>query len=120
MARLTFERLVRRAIEELPSEVLDVLENIAVVVEDEPSDQQLLRSGLGPEYTLHGLYEGVPLPQRGAGYSMVLPDKITIFRRPIEDSCRSYVEMKQLVKSVVRHEIAHYFGFSDEDLSKHG
>ena len=118
MARLAFERLVRNAIDELPPDVLEVLENIAIVVEDEPSQRQLVNAGLEPGYTLHGLYEGVPLPQRGSGYSMVLPDKITIFRGPIEETCRGYGEMKELVKSVVRHEVAHYFGFTDEELSR--
>jgi len=117
MGRLTFEQLVRRALEELPPDVLDALENIAVVVEDEPSERQLLSSGLGAGETMCGLYEGIPLSQRGSGYTMVLPDKITIFRGPIARSCRSFGEMKQLIKDVVRHEVAHHFGWSDGDLS---
>lgn len=116
--RLAFEKLVRRAIEELPDDVLETLENVAVVVDDEPSQRQLQGSGLEPGETLYGLYEGIPLTQRGYGYTMVLPDKITIFRGPIERDCRTYGEIKQLVKDVVRHELAHYFGYSDAQLSE--
>lgn len=115
--RLAFERLVRRAIEGLPDDVLETLENIAIVVDDEPSQRQLQGSGLGPGETLYGLYEGIPLTQRGYGYTMVLPDKITIFQGPIERDCRTHGEIKQLVKDVVRHELAHYFGYSDAELS---
>lgn len=116
--QLAFERLIDRAIRELPADVLEALDNIAIVVEDEPTERHLKTAGLDQGDSLYGLYEGVPLTQRGSYYSMVLPDKITIFRGPIERDCRSYGEMKQLVKDVVRHELAHYFGFSDETLAK--
>jgi predicted Zn-dependent protease with MMP-like domain len=111
-----FEELVARAIEELPDELRERLENVDIVVADEPSHAQRRTERLGPRDTLFGLYEGVPLTERTQGYDLVMPDKITIFQRPIEESCRSDSQIVALVKRVVRHEIAHHFGISDDRL----
>jgi predicted Zn-dependent protease with MMP-like domain len=111
-----FEELVARAIEELPDELRERLENVDVVVADEPSRAQRRAERLRPRDTLFGLYEGVPLTGRTQGYDLVMPDKITIFQRPIEESCRSDSQVVALVKRVVRHEIAHHFGISDDRL----
>ncbi len=111
-----FEELVARAIEELPEEFRERLENIDIVVADEPSRAQRHAERLGPRDTLLGLYEGVPLTERTQGYDLVMPDKITIFQRPIEESCRTDSQIVALVKRVVRHEIAHHFGISDDRL----
>jgi predicted Zn-dependent protease with MMP-like domain len=111
-----FEELVARAIEELPEELRERLENVDIVVADEPSRAQRRAEHLGPRDTLLGLYEGVPLTNRTHGYDLVMPDKITIFQLPIEESCRSDKQIVNLVKRVVRHEIAHHFGISDERL----
>ena len=73
-----------------------------------------------PGDTLYGLYEGVPLTRRTTNYGLVLPDKISIYKKPIESSCRSNEEIKRKVREVVQHEIAHYFGFSDEQLDEMG
>lgn len=111
-----FEQLVARAIEELPEEFRERLENIDIVVEDEPSPAQRRAEHLRPRDTLLGLYEGVPLTERTQGYDLVMPDKITIFQRPIEESCHSDSQIVAQVKRVVRHEIAHHFGISDDRL----
>jgi predicted Zn-dependent protease with MMP-like domain len=111
-----FEQLVARAIEELPEEFRESLENIDIVVADEPSRAQRRANRLGPRDTLLGLYEGVPLTERTHGYGLVMPDKITIFQGPIEDTCRSDAEIVGQVQRVVRHEVAHYFGISDDRL----
>jgi len=76
--------------------------------------------GLGPGQTLFGLYEGVPLTERSSHYGMVLPDKITIFRQPIEAYCRSEEEIRQMVRRTVLHELAHHFGIPDQRLRELG
>ncbi len=105
-----------RAIEALPWKFRRRLENIDVVVQDWPSREQLNQAGLRSRWQLLGLYEGVPLTERGIRYNLVPPDKITIFQGPIEAMCRTPEEMEAEVGRVVRHEIAHHFGLSDERL----
>ncbi len=114
MERGKFEELVAKTLNDLPLEFRNRLENIDVVVLDYPTPRQLaeLRRGM----TLLGLYEGVPHTKRTTGYSMVLPDKITIFQKPIEAKCRSEKEIAMEIQRVVRHEIAHHFGLDDEFL----
>ena len=116
MDRDRFEELVVRAVNELPEEFLDQLHNLDIVVEDRPSYSQRRKTRTGSGYDLLGLYEGVPQTRRGRGYGMVLPDKITIFKGPIEARCRSEDEIEAEVRRVVRHEIAHHFGISDVRL----
>ncbi len=115
-----FENLVLEAVNALPEEFKERLENIDLVVEHVASVEQLREAGLGEGDELLGLYEGVPLTERGAHYGLVLPDKISIFKRPIERSCRSDEEIRDLVASVVKHEIAHFFGIGDEWLEEMG
>jgi predicted Zn-dependent protease with MMP-like domain len=105
-----------KAIDELPPEFRDRLENVDVIVEDWPSPTQLNRNNIKSRFGLLGLYEGVPHINRGPGYGMVLPDKITIFRKPIEARCHSWQEVEEEVARVVRHEIAHHFGIDDHRL----
>lgn len=114
--RRRFERLVARALSELPEQFRSRIDNVAVVVEERPDPRRLAELGYGPDEDLLGLYEGVPLGDRGTGYSLVLPDRITIFRQPILAVCRSEEEVVEEVKLTVMHEIAHYFGISDEEL----
>jgi predicted Zn-dependent protease with MMP-like domain len=116
MERQEFEALVFRAIESLPAEFKNKLENVDVLVEDWPSPQQIRQLRLRSKAQLLGLYEGVPQTRRDSGYNMVLPDKITIFQKPIEAQCRSSQEIESEIGSVVRHEIAHHFGIGDATL----
>ncbi|MBC8275986.1 MAG: metallopeptidase family protein [Chloroflexi bacterium] len=118
MDRERFEWLVTRAVQALPEEFVARLENIDVVVEDWPTVEQLARAGLRHGQTLLGLYEGVPLTKRGRHYGLVPPDKITIFRKPIEAKCRYDAEITVEIKRVVRHEIAHHFGIGDARLEQ--
>ena len=118
MDRERFEWLVARAIDNLPDEFLTKLENVDVVVEDWPNQGQMARAGLGRGETLLGLYEGVPLTRRGRHYGLVPPDKITIFRKPIEAKCRYETEITTEIQRVVRHEIAHHFGIGDARLEQ--
>ncbi len=111
-----FAQLVTRAVEDLPQEFLTRLDNVDVVVEEYPTLARLRKSGLSRGETLLGLYEGVPQTKRGSHYGMVLPDKITIFQKPIEANCRSGAELYAEVSRVLKHEIAHHFGISDARL----
>jgi predicted Zn-dependent protease with MMP-like domain len=117
--RAKFEELVAAAIEGLPEEFLERLDNVDIIVDDYPTRSQLRKSRTGRNYTLLGLYEGVPLTERH-DYTMVLPDKITIFQRPIEEKCRTEKEIKDEVRRVVVHEIAHHFGIGDGRLRELG
>ncbi len=94
------------------------LENVDVVVEDEPTRSQLRKSRVRRNETLLGLYEGIPRTRRDTGYGLVLPDKISIFQKPIEEKCRGEDEITREVERVVRHEIAHHFGIGDDTLRK--
>ncbi len=118
MERERFEALVAQALNDLPTEFHSKLENIDVVIEDWPTSMQLTEMELRHRTELLGLYEGVPQNRRGGGYSMVLPDKITIFQRPIEAKCRSDGKIEMEIQAVLRHEIAHHFGMSEEDLRR--
>ena len=116
--RERFEELVAEAVSLLPEEFQNRLENVDVVVEDRPSSMHLASAGISGARTLLGLYEGVPQIRRGRGYGLVAPDKITIFRKPIESMCRNEDEVRDRIGRVVRHEIAHHFGTGDARLSQ--
>jgi predicted Zn-dependent protease with MMP-like domain len=115
---LDFYELVERALEGLPPELSELLDNVAIVVEDWPEHSTPLVAD-DPDDTLYGLYEGVPLTQRGTSYYSVLPDRITIFRGPLErDFPRE--ELEEQIRITVVHEIAHHFGFDEERLEELG
>jgi predicted Zn-dependent protease with MMP-like domain len=109
-----FARLVARALDDLPAEFREQMRNIEIVVEDEPSPEQLRGDG-----ELLGLYEGVPLTDRGA-MEPYLPDRISIFRGPIERISASPRRQADIVRDTVVHEIAHHFGVSDKRLGELG
>jgi predicted Zn-dependent protease with MMP-like domain len=117
MSREEFERVVAKALDELPAEVAALLDNVAVVVEDEPTVDDLVEAGLDPETdTLFGVYQGLALPERGGSYGNVLPDRIVIYRRPLLDECQDRIELIREIRDTVVHEIGHYFGVGEEDL----
>ena len=116
MDRERFEWLVAEVVDSLPDEFHTKLENIDVVVQDEPTPSQLAELRLKRSETLLGLYQGVPLTKRSRHYGMVVPDKITIFQKPIETRCKNDIEVKAEIKRVVQHEIAHHFGIGDARL----
>ena len=119
MLREEFEDLVIDAVAALPEELLSHLDNVAIVVEEWPSAEQMAEHGLKRRDELLGLYEGIPLTDR-AGYNLVLPDKITIFQGTLESSCSTAEEMAAEVQLTVAHEIAHHFGIDDERLEEMG
>lgn len=116
MRREDFEDLVVQALEELPEYFKKKLENIEVVVETRPTSEVLKKLQIGHPRLLLGLYQGVPLKRRGIRYGSVLPDKVTLYQEPIESVCNSEEEIEERVREVVKHEIGHYFGLSEDEL----
>lgn len=113
-----FDKLITRAMDELPQEYITGLENVAIVMADEPTEEQKVKMKLREHTILLGLYEGIPLTQRGAGYTFVLPDKITLFKHSILRVVRNEEELFEQVKRTLWHEIAHYYGLSHAHMDK--
>ena len=114
--RRDFQELVREALTDLPDEFAAAMKNVAVVVEEEPSAEDLESVGLDPEQDdLYGLYHGVPLPERGPD-APVLPDRIAINRQPILWDCETREQVVAEVRTTVIHELGHYFGLDEDEL----
>ena len=111
-----FEELVVSALQGLPKFLKKKMENVEVVIEDWASGEVLSEMDLQSPYQLLGLYQGVPFQRRGFYYGNVLPDKITLYRLPIESICKTREEIEEKVREVVIHEVGHYFGLDDERL----
>jgi predicted Zn-dependent protease with MMP-like domain len=118
MDRREFERLVAQACKRIPREFRQRVENVAIVVEPEPSRSQLRSAGVPPSDTLLGLYQGVPLTQRGSWYQMVLPDKISLFQGPIEREARNSEDLPRVIYETLWHELAHYFGMEERQVRR--
>ena len=116
--RQAFERLVAEVLETLPSPFREKLSNVAVVVADHPTDDEVQSIGLPPEDDLLGLYQGTPYGERGGDYHLVPPDRVTIYRRPILAAAHSEAGVRREVRETVLHEIGHYFGLSDADMEE--
>jgi predicted Zn-dependent protease with MMP-like domain len=116
----SFERYVAQALEDVPKQLLERLENLEIVIEDWPDAETLRMARISSRYGLLGFYHGVPLTHRTTSYMLVAPDKISIYRRPIEAICSTEDELREMVGRVVRHEIAHYFGIDDDRLHELG
>jgi predicted Zn-dependent protease with MMP-like domain len=116
VTRDRFLALVREALADIPAEFRDALHNIAIVVEDEPTLEQLHEVDLEPPETLLGLYEGTPLPERAWAHGNVLPDKVTLFQGPIEDASDDEDDVVVAIGETLIHEIGHYFGLSEEEI----
>ena len=117
MSREEFEELVRQAVESLPREFLDRLDNVEIVVEEWPRASQLMSLGLHPSSLLFGLYQGLPKTRPNRS---IYPDKITIFAGPILQVSPTPEMVKQKVTQVVKHEIAHHFGMDENRVRKTG
>lgn len=121
ISRRRFEEIVSEAIDEIPEGLWQVVDNLAVTVEEWPTRRQIESVGLGPGHTLLGLYEGIPLTKRTSDYGLASPDKITIFRGPILQICPPDEDaVRTQIRRTVLHEIAHHFGISDERLVELG
>ena len=116
MERKDFEKLVIKALENLPEIFKRSLDNVDVVIEDEPTSYQAGMVDAAHRRMVLGLYQGVPLAKRSHLYGMVMPDKISIFKKNIERVCRADEDIVRLVTHTVQHELAHHFGISDKRL----
>lgn len=112
----TFDHLISRAMDELPQEYIKGLDNVAIVYADEPDEHQREKSGLKEGSLLLGLYEGIPLTKRGAGYTFVLPDKITLFKNAIMIVSGNESDLFEQIKRTLWHEIAHYYGLEHDRI----
>ena len=121
MTRERFAEMVERAVNELPEAFLGRLGNVAFVVEDEPSADDLEALGLNPNRdTLFGLYDGVPLPERRGEVPATAPDRIVIYYRPLVRAFRTPWAIRREIKTTIVHEVAHYFGLDEDEVADEG
>jgi predicted Zn-dependent protease with MMP-like domain len=120
LPRGEFDRALRQALSELPPMFRDALSNVAVVVEEWPPDWLLDELSIPPGDTFYGYYHGVPLPERSFLDPGNLPDKISIYRGPLAQDFRGGEELRRQIRITLLHEIGHYFGMDEKELSRLG
>ncbi|NCQ53864.1 hypothetical protein COV88_01770 [Candidatus Saccharibacteria bacterium CG11_big_fil_rev_8_21_14_0_20_41_19] len=113
-----FDILITQAMNELPEKYIRGLENVAIVMADEPTPEQKQKMNIDSQYLLLGLYEGIPITERGANYNFVLPDKITLFKNSILAASRNEDDLFEQVKRTLWHEIAHYYGLDHNRMDE--
>ena len=116
MTRERFERLVVEAVALIPKRFRREMKNLALVVEDEPSAALLDEMEIEPPDSLYGLYQGTPLPERSWAHGNSLPDRVTLFQKPIEEDCENEDEVRAVIGETLIHEVGHYFGLSEEEI----
>ena len=115
-----FQQMMDDAIETIPDVFKDRIHNLAFIAEPYPTESDLERVGLKDSYSLLGLYSGIPYTHRNTWYAGVTPDRIILFQRNIEALCNSMDELKEKVREVVVHEVAHYFGMNEDEIRRAG
>jgi predicted Zn-dependent protease with MMP-like domain len=118
MTDTEFDELITRAMDELPQKYIKGLENVAIVMADDPTPDQYRKMKLDSSQLLLGLYEGIPLTQRGSNYTFVLPDKITLFKNSIMAVSNNKTEVYERIKRTLWHEIAHYYGLNHNRIDQ--
>ncbi len=118
MEQERFEELVREALTLLPEEIARRIDNVDIEVHDQPTASQLRSTGVPEGHTLLGLYTGIPLTKRNTGYNLIPPDRIIIFKRPLERISSDEDDLVERVTATVIHEVAHHFGISDQRLNE--
>jgi predicted Zn-dependent protease with MMP-like domain len=118
MNRNEFQALVAEAVQTIPQKFRDAMQNIAIVIEDEPALETLQEVGIEPPDTLLGLYQGTPLTERQWAHGNILPDKITLYQFPIEDESEDEEELVVAIGETLIHEVGHYFGLSEEEIEE--
>jgi predicted Zn-dependent protease with MMP-like domain len=118
VTRERFTKLVEDALKEIPKRFRREMRNVAVVVEDEPSQELLDEMEIEPGDTLFGLYQGTPLTERGWAHGNTLPDRISIYQKPTEEACETDDDVRDCVAETVIHEFGHYFGMSEEEIEE--
>jgi predicted Zn-dependent protease with MMP-like domain len=116
MQRQAFEKLVAEAVRLIPARFRREMQNLALVVEDEPEPALLEEMGIEPPDSLYGLYQGIPLPERHWAEGNRLPDRITIYQRPIEQDAEDEEDARDMIAETLIHEVGHYFGLSEEEI----
>lgn len=117
MTRERFKQLVEEAIDTIPRRFAQEVKNVAIVIEDEPSDELLDEMEMGPDDTILGLYTGIPLTERGWAHGNALPDRITLYQATIEEECEDDEdEIVVAIGETLIHELGHYFGMSEEEI----
>jgi predicted Zn-dependent protease with MMP-like domain len=118
MTRREFEQLVAEAVTLIPARFRREMKNLSLVVEEEPSAELLAEMEIEPPDSLYGLYQGTPLTERTWGFGNALPDRITIYQRPIEEDCDDEDDMRAVIGETLIHEVGHYFGLSEEEIEE--
>jgi predicted Zn-dependent protease with MMP-like domain len=118
VTREQFQRLVVEAVALIPKRFRREMKNLALVVEDEPGLELLAEMEIEPPDSLFGLYQGTPLPERTWAFGNNLPDRITLFQRPIEEDCEDEDEIRAVIGETLIHEVGHYFGMSEEEIEE--
>ena len=118
MTRHAFEKLVAEAVTLIPARFRREMKNISLEVEEEPSAELLAEMEIEPPDSLYGLYQGTPLTERTWGHGNTLPDRITIFQRPIEEDCQDHDEIRAVIGETLIHEVGHYFGLSEDEIEE--
>lgn len=112
--------MVQRVVSDLPDSIQGLLDDVAIVVEDEPSAEQRQESDLDHADDLFGLYQGIPRTERSSGHTLVMPDRITIFAGPLERACSSRRQLEEEIRTTVLHELGHHLGYGEAGLDKLG
>jgi predicted Zn-dependent protease with MMP-like domain len=118
MTRETFNTLVEEALRDIPRRFREEIKNVAIVVEDAPSTELLAEMEIEPPDSLYGLYQGTPLPERSWGYGNALPDRVTLFQRPIQEDADDHEDIIVCIAETLIHELGHYFGMSEEQIEE--
>lgn len=111
-----FQALVEQAMAGLPEEWAELLDNVAVMVEEEPDPDEMAAMGMDPDDDLLGLYQGVPLSERDTFYMGALPDRVTLYRGPILRACDNRRQVIREIRDTLVHELGHHFGMDEEDM----
>jgi predicted Zn-dependent protease with MMP-like domain len=121
ITRQRFSEIVAEEMDALPEAIHGHLENVAVVVEDDPDDETLLDLGLDPEVdSLYGFYDGTPITERGDSFAFALPDRIVIYYRPLTEDFGDEYHLRREIRKTVVHEVGHFFGLSDREIERMG
>lgn len=115
-----FDELMHEAVEDIPHVFKDKIENLVFISEDYPTEHDIDRLGLKSKYSLLGLYSGVPYTYRNTYYMNVTPDRIILYKKNIESLCDNLEELKEKIREVVIHEVAHYFGMDEDEVRSAG
>ncbi len=120
LSRSQFEALVEQALADLPAEILQHMDNVAITIADWPSSSEMERARVTYPRQLFGLYEGIPLTKRGTHYHLVVPDRIILYRGPLQAAHHTLPTLREQVRRTVVHEIAHHFGISEARIRELG